>query len=143
MPTLREPCDALDEAVELVVAVVVVHRGANELVDPARVEVEPRRRCFADRDVDAPFRERTLDLRRRMPSHCEGHDRAERLAAVGDGDAGNLDQPRAEARGEVANPLPGRIRADVERVVGGDAEADLARVVGLPVLEAARVVADR
>ena len=81
-------------------------------------------------------------LRGRVAVDREGDDRPELLAAVVDGDARPLGEPRAQVAGQRAHAVADRLEADAERVVGRHAEPDLGRDVRLPVLEAAGVGAD-
>ena len=57
-------------------------------------------------------------------------------------DPRQLAESTAQLRGERLHALGDRLETDRQRVVGSDTQADLAGVVGLPVLEPASVVAD-
>src|SRR3954462_4085371 len=131
-----------DEPAELGRLVVVVRGRAHQALQPAALEVEAAVGAGRERHVDALGHERGHDVRGRPPRDGERHDRAALLPEVVRADARDAVELLAQVRRQRVDALPDRFEAPPERVVDRDAEADLRRVVRLPVLEPAGVAPD-
>jgi hypothetical protein len=119
-----------------------VHGGTDKIGQAASWQVELRGADTGDAGVDAPLRQTPLDLLRGDASDGEGDDSAASQPLIVHRYPGDFLEPTAQGLRQRGHPVPDGVQAPGLGVFGGDTEADLARVVGFPVLKAPRVVAD-
>src|SRR5579885_555262 len=123
----------------LFLSVVVVDGGADEAGETASLHVEQGGTGGSDGDVDIVLAQGLADDFGVSILDAEGDNAALRDAPVAHDDAGERAEPGAQGVGEVFDAPPRGGDVPLQGVVDGDAEANFCRVVGLPVLEAARI----
>src|SRR5438552_6834336 len=113
-----------NEALHLGLVVVVVQAGADERVDSARGQIDPRQAGLVG--VDAHGAQPIARLARRLAVLEKGDDPALLHSSTVHAHAGSLRELPPQQRREPVDPRFDRLDPHTHRVAGGDAQADLA-----------------
>src|SRR2546425_352965 len=131
----QRPAKSLD----FLFAVVVVHRGAHEAVQATLLHINASRALYGYRDVDVMRCQFLLDLFGFLAIDAERDNPALGDSAITHDDARKCAESSPQMVGQGFYASPEGVHAPLQGIIDGDTQANLASVVRLPVLEAARI----
>src|SRR5947207_9491260 len=133
---LEEPFYSLDETLDFLFRIVVMHRGPDHALQAAFSKVQQGKSGRSHIDVDVLLSKQTLDISWFTTIDSEGDDAALNSPAIMNKHTREGGETSAQLGGKLAHSLPDRVQTPVRGVIDGHTQTNHGGLVAFKVLKA-------